>query len=158
MSNLATYQVKFISPAGISPTSAQFLAAELVQNNFHHYDFYVPRFNPKMIIFKYQTADAKTKLLNNPLLNDILHKYNLVPHVPTPSDTIEKAKKTIFVWNLNPNIFFHDSHETLGNKKDQLIADLKARSATKDLHIIHHHFIQPRLPASPNRSKSLLQP
>ena len=39
MSNLATYQVKFISPAGISPASAQFQAAELVQNNIHHYDF-----------------------------------------------------------------------------------------------------------------------
>ena len=39
MPNLAGHQVKFILPAGILPASAQFLAAELVQNDIHHYDF-----------------------------------------------------------------------------------------------------------------------
>ena len=63
MSNLAAHQVKFILPIGIPPASAKFLAAELIQNGFHHYDFYVPRFNPKMLMFKYTKRIAKGHFL-----------------------------------------------------------------------------------------------
>ena len=117
MANTITHQAKFVSSDNVTPANAQFLAAELMQTGLHHYDFYIPRFNPKLVIFKYLNADTKNQLLSLPTLNDILRKYNLVPHVPTPCDTIEKANKTVFLWNLNPNFFFHDSHETLDNKK-----------------------------------------
>ena len=63
MSNLAAHPVKLILPIGIPPASAKFLAAELIQNGFHHYDFYVPRFNPKMLMFKYTKRIAKGHFL-----------------------------------------------------------------------------------------------
>ena len=143
-----SYQAKFVSTAGISQASAQLLAADLVYHGFNHYDYYVPRFNPKMIIFKYSFAATRDQLLKFQQLNDILRKYKCVPHTPIPSQTIGKSEKTIFMWNLNPNYFYcrttedgSETNESLDNKKDQLIADIKMRVANRNLSIIDHHFI-----------------
>ena len=146
-------QAKFVSPNNFSLASAQLIAAEFIQNNIHHYDYYIPRFNPKMIIFKYQTAESKTKLLNLPSLNDILRKYNLTVHLPTPSNTIEKANRTIFVWNLNPNFFFHENDETLEIKLTQFIDDLKPRLSDRGLNLEQYHFIQPERTSVPKSVK-----
>ena len=57
-----THQVKFISNGNVSYEAAHSLALELTQLDINHYDFYVPRYNTKMIVFKYNSIESKNKL------------------------------------------------------------------------------------------------
>ena len=59
-----THQVKFVSDGNVSYEAAHSLALELIQLDINHYDFYIPRYNTKMIVFKYNSSDNKNKLLN----------------------------------------------------------------------------------------------
>ena len=140
------HQVKLISDRNVSYEAAYALALELTELSIHHYDFYVPRYNTKMIVFKYNSLTNKNKLLNLNVLENIMRRHKVKLHNPTPSDTIEKSSRTIFVWNLNPSLFFchttEDGLETLDMKMSQLIQDLKSKLATRDLKLVDHHFIR----------------
>ena len=136
------HQVKFVSDRNVSYEAAHSLALELTELDINHYDFYVPRYNTKMIVFKYNSIDLKNKLLNHHDLDNLMRRHKINLHKPTPSDTIEKSLRTIFIWNLNPSFFFCYATESLDLKKSQMIQDLKTRLATNNLIITDHHFIQ----------------
>ena len=140
------HQVKLIFDNNVSYRAAHSLALELTSLDINHYDFYVPRYNTKMIVFKYNSLANKDKLLNYRDLEQLKRRYKFKLHRPIPSDTIDKSSRTIFVWNLNPSFFFcdttEDGPETLDMKMSQMLQDLKFRLGTKDLNITDHHFIK----------------
>ena len=141
-----THQIKFVHASVVSAATAHIFAPKLMELNFAHIDFYIARYNPKMIIFKYDSDITKNQVLSSPVLPDILLNYHFSIHKPTPSATIEKSLRTIIVLNLNPSYFFchttDEGTETLDNKKTQLVQDIKARISTRNMKISDFHFIQ----------------
>ena len=140
------HQVKLVFDNNVSYRAAHSLALELTSLDINHFDFYIPRYNTKMIVFKYNSLALKNKLLNYRDLEQLKRRYKFTLHRPIPSDTIDKSSRTIFVWNLNPSFFFcdttEDGPETLDMKMSQMLQDLKFRLGTKDLNITDHHFIK----------------
>ena len=70
-------------------------------------------------------------------------------HIPTPSDSLLRSEKSIFLWNLSPVYFYfytkedgHHEDETLADAMLNMIEDIKTEVQKRDMQITEHHFIQ----------------
>ena len=111
--------------------------------------YFVPRSDPNLFILKFSNEAALDKFTSLADLDTLLRRENFARHVSTPSDTVERAKKTIFVWNLNSHYFNcytrddgFDVDETMEMKKNYLIDDIKTRVGTRGMDVADHHFLQ----------------
>ena len=127
------------------------------EHNIRFIEHYIPKHESRTIICKFETDEDREKAENLPELDAYLTRFKCVRHRPAPGNSVEKALRTIFIWNLSPVYFYtytrrdgHHIDETIQMKKDQLLQDLKERLQPRDMDIIDHHFIG-HIPNTPPR-------
>ena len=123
---------------------------------------FTPRYDPKaiMIIITFEDEKEKDKLLNLPYLDRLLTSIDVEVFKITPSNTLSRSEKIIFLWNLNPVNFYlynieegNSIDETMDMKKKEMIEDITERIKHLGMIVTEHHFIQHDANAVPRALK-----
>ena len=100
------FQLRLTSTSGNSEYNirrfARYLSSQYRAHPFC--DAYVPKFDPNMMIFKFESEKDRDTIKES-LSQQDLTRWHLKLHVSTPSESLERSLRTVFVWNLN-SIFF----------------------------------------------------
>ena len=161
------FQLRLTSTSGNSEYNirrfARYLSSQYRAHPFC--DAYVPKFDPKMMIFKFESEKDRDTIKES-LSQQDLTRWHLKLYVSTPSESLERSLRTVFVWNLN-SIFFatysnrtgYDAYSeppqprTIHQRKVELVSEIM--TTIKGIHDVS--FLYHKTNTPPQMPKAYLQ-
>ena len=136
--------LRFITLSGSTNEAVANLSKLYANNEISYENVYIPRTNPKLVVFQFANESDKNKAATLASLEANLDKFKVKKYNPA-NPNMDCNDRKVFISNLNPAFFYcwtkENGHpETLEDKLEQFITTLKNKLG--DGIIVEHHFIQ----------------